>query len=33
MFVGKRSAKVSLTAGTWLVLPKLGKASYSIKVG
>jgi hypothetical protein len=33
MFVGRRSAKVGLTAGRWLVLPKAGKASYSITVG
>ena len=31
-FVGKHSVKVSLSAGKWLVLPKLGKASYSIVV-
>ena len=31
-FVGKHSAKVSLTAGKWLVLPKAGKATYSIVV-
>jgi hypothetical protein len=32
-FVGKRSVKVSLSAGKWLVLPAAGKASYSITVG
>ena len=31
-FVGKHSAMVSLSAGKWLVLPNLGKASYSITV-
>jgi len=32
MFVGKRSLSVTLTAGRWLVLPRLGKATYSIAV-
>jgi hypothetical protein len=32
MFVGKHAATVGLTSGTWLVLPKAGKASYSITV-
>jgi hypothetical protein len=32
MFVGKRSLSVTLTAGKWLVLPRLGKATYSIVV-
>jgi hypothetical protein len=32
MFVGKRSLSVTLTAGRWLVLPHLGKATYSIAV-
>jgi hypothetical protein len=32
MFVGKRSLSVTLTAGKWLVLPRLGKATYSIAV-
>jgi len=32
-FVGKHSAMVSLGAGKWLVLPNLGKATYSITVG
>jgi hypothetical protein len=32
MFLGKRSVTVGLTAGKWLVLPKAGKASYSITV-
>jgi hypothetical protein len=31
-FVGKHTVTVSLSAGKWLVLPKLGKASYSIVV-
>ena len=31
-FIGKHSVKVGLTAGKWLVLPKAGKASYSIVV-
>ena len=31
-FVGKRSATVKLTAGKWLVLPRLGKTTYSIVV-
>jgi hypothetical protein len=32
MFVGKRSLTVTLTAGRWLVLPQLGKPTYSIVV-
>jgi hypothetical protein len=32
-FVGKRSVKLSLGAGKWLVLPHTGKASYAITVG
>ena len=31
-FVGKHTVTVGLSAGKWLVLPKLGKASYSIVV-
>ena len=31
-FVGKRLATVKLTAGTWLVIPHVGKTSYSIIV-
>jgi hypothetical protein len=31
-FVGKRLATVKLTAGTWLVIPNVGKTSYSIIV-
>jgi hypothetical protein len=31
-FVGKRSASFQLTAGTWLVTPRLGKTKYSIVV-
>jgi hypothetical protein len=31
-FVGKRSAKLSLTAGIWYVMPKAGKSSYTISV-
>jgi CO/xanthine dehydrogenase Mo-binding subunit len=32
MFVGKRSAEVKLTAGTWLVVPRPGHTAYTIKV-
>jgi hypothetical protein len=32
MFVGKRSLSVTLSAGKWLVLPRLGTATYSIAV-
>jgi hypothetical protein len=31
-FVGKRSATVRLTAGKWLVIPRLGTTTYSIVV-
>jgi hypothetical protein len=31
-FVGKRSLSVTLTPGKWLVLPRLGKPTYSIAV-
>jgi hypothetical protein len=31
-FVGKRSASVALTAGTWLFMPRLGKSAFSIAV-
>ncbi len=31
-FVGKRTASVKLTAGTWIVTPQLGKKTYSIIV-
>ena len=31
-FIGKRSLSVTLTAGKWLVLPRLGTATYSIVV-
>jgi hypothetical protein len=31
-FVGKRSISVTLTAGRWLFMPRLGKTSYSIVV-
>jgi hypothetical protein len=31
-FVGKRSATYQLTAGKWLVAPRLGKTTYSIVV-
>src|SRR6266567_496208 len=31
-FVGKRSVTVKLTAGKWLVIPRLGKTTYSIVV-
>ncbi|MEI8104289.1 MAG: hypothetical protein WCH31_00420 [Actinomycetes bacterium] len=32
-FTGKRSATVSLTAGTWAVSPRAGATAYSIRVG
>jgi len=32
VFVGKRSASVDLTAGTWFFTPRLGKTTYSIVV-
>jgi hypothetical protein len=32
MFLGKRSLPVTLSAGTWLVLPRAGKPTYSIVV-
>jgi len=32
-FVGRRSASVTLTAGTWLVLPRAGRTAYTIAVG
>jgi hypothetical protein len=32
-FVGKRSLKLSLSAGKWFVMPKLGKSTYTIVVG
>jgi hypothetical protein len=31
-FVGTHSVSVTLTAGRWLVMPRLGKATYSIVV-
>jgi hypothetical protein len=31
-FLGKRSLSVALSAGTWLVMPHAGKATYSIVV-
>jgi hypothetical protein len=31
-FVGRHSVSVNLTAGKWLVLPRLGKTTYSIVV-
>jgi hypothetical protein len=31
-FVGKRSASVRLTRGTWLIAPRLGQKTYSIVV-
>jgi hypothetical protein len=31
-FLGKRSRSVTLSAGTWLVMPRAGKATYSIVV-
>jgi hypothetical protein len=32
MFVGRRSLSVTLTTGRWLVLPRVGKPTYSIAV-
>ena len=32
-FVGTHSVSITLTAGRWLVMPRLGKATYSIVVG
>ena len=32
VFVGRRSASVDLTAGTWFFTPRLGKTAYSIVV-
>jgi hypothetical protein len=31
-FIGKRSASIRLTAGKWLVMPRLGHAAYTIYV-
>ena len=31
-FVGSHSVSITLTAGRWLVMPRLGKATYSIVV-
>ena len=31
-FVGTRSASVVLTAGTWLVMPRVGQTAFSIAV-
>jgi hypothetical protein len=31
-FTGKRTGKVSLTAGTWLVMPRLGQTAYTLTV-